>query len=253
MKICFAGLENPIIIERGYVSTLRIANQTLFARICQSLLSAKGEEALEPYTIWSEDNEQISPSSAFIPIANPFNLPLKHRSLEGNLFAKLYDETLIDESLRAKLQSINDQLNSSINSLSMQLNANYAFAIEWDLGRYLKAFDFGIETSETASLLDNLIDFVDLGADMAIDEVLLFVNLKTFLSKNDLEQFFDRVIFHGIRVLLLENQHSQIYNELESKTVVDQHFIEYNVTFQSACPPSTQGRFCSNGFGAVTY
>lgn len=253
MKMCFSGFDNPIVIERGRVSTLHIANQTLFSRICHSLLSARGEDALEPYTIWGDNDEQLTPSAAFIPIADPFDLPIKHRSLGGKISARLYDEILFDERARTELQAINAKLNSSISSLSMQFNADYAFALEWDLSRYLKAFDFGIDLSEDAPLLDNLIDFVDLGADMAIDEVLLFVNLKTFLTKNDLKLFFDRIFFHGLRVLLLENQYSQVYNEFERKIVVDQHFIEYNAVSRSACSPSTQGRICSNGFGAVAF
>ena len=88
---------------------------------------------------------------------------------------------------------------------------------------------------------------------MMINEAILFINLRTFLSKNELELLNERIIFHGIKALMLENQHTEIYSEFESKIVVDQHFVEYRSTYQSGSSSSTQGGFCSNGFGAVTF
>lgn len=253
MKVCFSGFDNPIHISEGHVTTLQISNQMLFARICQSLLSGNGEKALEPYTLWDDNDEPLSPQAAFIPIANPFDLPIKHRSLGGKIASRLYCEMLLDENVRQELQGFHDKTTSIINILSMQFNANYAFELEWDLARYLKTFDFGLDISDDAPLFDNLINFIDLGADMAINEVLLFMNLKTFLTKKELQQFTERVFFHKMKVLLLENQHAIIYNDLESKMTVDQHFIEYTSTHQPDCSPSSQRRICFNGFGAVTF
>ena len=253
MKVCFSGFDNPICINEGRITTLQITNQRLFARICYSLLSGKGENALEPYTLWNDNDEALSPQTTFIPIVDPFDLPIKHRSLGGKIPSKLYCEMLRDEDMRLDLQNHHAKIGSAINTLSMQFNANYAFALEWDLARYLKAFDFKLDISDDASLLDNLINFIDLGADMAIDEVLLFINLKTFLTKKELQQFIERAFFREIKVLLLENQHAIIYDDLESKTTVDQHFIEYSSIYQSDCSPSSQGRICFNGFGAVTF
>ena len=42
MKICFAGLENQIVLSGEHVSVLQIDNKALFCRICQALLSCKG-------------------------------------------------------------------------------------------------------------------------------------------------------------------------------------------------------------------
>ena len=88
---------------------------------------------------------------------------------------------------------------------------------------------------------------------MMVNAAILFINLRTFLTKNELELLNERIIFHGIKTLMLENQHAEIYSEFESKIVVDQHFIEYSSTYRPESSSSTQGRFCSNGFGAVAF
>ena len=54
----------------------------------------------------------------------------------------------------------------------------------------------------------------------------MFVNLKTFLGKIEFEQFLDRVFFHEMQVLLLENKVCDISYSHESKMRIDQHFLE---------------------------
>lgn len=75
----------------------------------------------------------------------------------------------------------------------------------------------------------------------------------SFLGKNDLAELYERMIFRGIRAILVENQNSVSYNQFERKVVVDQHFIEYEATNWSESTPLPQKRICFNGFGAVTF
>ncbi len=253
MRITFSGFDTPVDLADRGVTILQIKNEALFARVCESLLSMKGEKALEPYSVWDADGCEIASSNAFITITNPFSLPWKHKSLMGELYSRLEKEFLFDEDLRQEIQELASKLESSIHSLEFQLNANYAFGVEWNLSNYLKTFSYGIEVSDSASLLDKLIDFVDFGADMVIDKVIIFMNLKTFLTKNDLLKFQERVFFHGIQVLLLESYDSPFYRDCERKYTVDQDFVEYVFTGESECLSSPQGRICSNGFGAVTF
>lgn len=253
MRVSFAGFDNPIELSRSKIAVLQIENKALFARVVQSLLQSKGMDALEPYTVWDELGNVIPPGKAFLPVCNPFCLPWDHKSLAGGLYAKLESVLRIDEEASAKLQLLGSRLRSEICCMGFDLNGDYGFAVEWELRRFLKAFGFGIEPQEGASLLDNLIRFFDYVADMAIVETLLFVNLKTFLTEKELSSVYERLFFHGIRALLLENHESKHYNELERKTVVDQHFVEYEIIGWSESPSSTQGGICPNGFGAVAF
>lgn len=253
MMISFTGFEHPIDMRDSYVLALHIANQSLFARVVSALLSGQGEQASEPYTLWGDDGKELCASNVLLPIANPFDLPWKHRRLLGALYSRLEEALLVDEDLRLEMQELHSEMMSCVNQIGFRFNAEYDFGVEWELRHYLKAFDYGIGFQEANSLLDNLIQFVDLAADVAFDMVLLFVNLKTFLGKNDLAELYERMIFRGIRAILVENQNSVSYNQFERKVVVDQHFIEYEATNWSESTPLPQKRICFNGFGAVTF
>lgn len=253
MMIVFSGLDRPVCVKTKCVTIMQVASQSLFARIVSSLFSEEGELACEPYTLWEDDEREIRATEAFISVANPLDLPWKHKLLTGALHKRIEECLSLDEDLRFKVQQLNAELMSCVACVGFQFNADYEFKVEWRLRHYLKAFDYSLAVPESNTLLDNLILFVDLVADMCANRTLLFVNLKTFLSRKDLSELYSRVLFHGIPTLLIENQKSEVYDDFEQKIVIDQHFVEYVIEKSSECPSSTQRRICSNGFGAVTF
>lgn len=246
MKIVFSGFEHACnVIEKG-ITVLQISRERLFARICESLHSLEGESAVEPYTVWNEQGIQVSPQSEMIVITNPFSLPWTHKDLMPKLYSLLERELLFDEGLRKEFEVCHSETASLVSKLGFQFNADYAFGIEWSLKSYLKAFSYEIDLLESSTLLDRLINLIELGADTSLDKKFVFFNLKTFLSKNDLLALHERSFFYGIGLLLIENHESAIYDDIESKYIVDRDFLEYIVDGSSECTSSSQGGLCPN-------
>lgn len=253
MKISFNGMDAPIEIHERGMTILRVLNESLFARICESIVSMKGEEAKESYSIWDDDGREANAPSALFVIVNPFDLPWKHRGMTDRLYAILEEEMRFDEDLRHDMQEAHQSLESLVHRLGYQLNCDYGFGVEWSLEKYLKAFSYEANVADANSLLDNIISFVDFGADIGIDKVFVFVNLKTFLTKQELSKLNDRLFFHGMRALLLENLVFAHDERFEQEYVIDQDFVEHVFKEESERPSSSQGGFCPNGFGAVTF
>jgi CRISPR-associated protein Csn2 len=228
MKIVFSGLEHSIVVSAEYARTVEVENKTLFSRICGSLLSCKGNDATEPYSIWSDDGHEISPTTAFLPISDPFMLPWDSKDLDGHLYERIEDLLLENENTRMSVEQINDELNSCLLQLTHQINGDYAFGVEWNLKRYLKAFSFSIARSNESSLLENLNIFIDFCADMFLKRVLLFINLKEFLSEKEFRSFLDHLFFHKLAAVFLESSLDKTYYPLEKKIVIDQYFLETN-------------------------
>lgn len=252
MKVSFAGLEHVVRVDSGFVAVLEIENQALFARVCQSLISGLGADAPEPYGIW-DGEELINPKNAFVSVFNPFDLPWRHRSLGVRAQSCFADILLEDEELRSSIERLAAALKALVDGAACQLHGQYGFKVKWDVNDYLKAFGFDVCVDSEAALIDNLIALIDLAADVRLQETLLFVNLKCFLSESEFDEFAQRVFFQKIKVLLLEQKPKMQIQCHERKVIVDQHFLEEETQYQEQCPFSTQGEFCTNGFGAVTF
>ncbi len=111
-------------------------------------------------------------------------------------------------------------------SLGLGMNSDLGFSLEWDLKRYLKFMGFGVSYQGSKSFLDNLLNFFSLALDSGDKRVIAFVNLKTFLSKNDFETFLEQLSFLKTKVLLLENKQDVNQYEYEQKRAIDLDFIE---------------------------
>ena len=68
--------------------------------------------------------------------------------------------------------------------------------------------------------------FLSLALDMGDKRALVFVNLKTYLSKNDFATFAEQVFYQNAQVLLLENKLDCEAHEHERKRVIDLDFLE---------------------------
>lgn len=225
MKLVFSGLETPVEVVPGYVSTLQIDNGALFARIAQSLGCSEGRFAPEPFTVW-EGGSELRPSASLLLVSDALSLPWDDRALMGEVTKRLEREFLEDEDLRREIEAMDSALSAKLLDLGFGMNSDYGFGLEWDLKRYLKFRGFGIDSLESSSLLDNLINFLSLALDAGCKKVIVFVNLKTFLTENDAKALFDHVFYSKLNVLLLENKPDEMVYDYERKMTVDLDFLE---------------------------
>lgn len=225
MRLVFAGLEKPIELTAGECATVEVSNQTLFTRLAQSLISGEGRYSSEPYSIWEGDSE-LRPKDVLLVIDNPLQLPWDERSYMGSIVKRIEREYLEDEDLRRTVEKLQESIATQLISLGFGFNADLFFNQEWDLKRYLKFMDFGVSYQESKAFIDNLHNFLSLALDAGDKRVLTFVNLKTFLSKNDFESFLEQVFFQKTKVLLLESKQDDARYEHEQKRLIDLHFIE---------------------------
>ena len=226
MRIVFDGLEKVIEIQAGCPVVLQVENQALFSRLIQSVSSQEGRYAVEPYSVWSGESE-IASKAATLLISDVFELPWSDRSLLGEVLKRIEKNLIDDEEARLDLGKAERLLASRLMSLSAGLSADYTFGIEWDLGRSLKMLGFGVDAMPGYKLIDNLITFLSLALDSKCQKILVFVNLKTFLTKNELKFFYEHVFYTKNTVLLFENKQDSSEYQYERKYTVDQDFLEY--------------------------
>lgn len=252
MKMVFEGFSAPIQIGRDAVATLEVHDKVLFSRVCQSLLSERGEEAVEPYLVFDEKGESRSARNAFLFVLSPFDLPWEDRRLLGKVHDRVEGMILSEDAIRQEVELAARDLAERIESLGLLLRSDYELGLEWDVGKYLKSFDFGIARDQDDGLIDNLSKFLRLASDACFEKVLTFVHLKNYLTFEDIETFCEEAIFSGIQVLLLESTPDISKHQNERKVTIEQDFLQTQSATPARCPSSSQGRSCPVGFGAVT-
>lgn len=225
MIVRFEGFDYPIEAAAGVPSTVEVENNVLFARMCQSLISGEGRYSVEPYSLW-EGDEEVRPKGAFHVLSNPFALPYSERWIEEALYSRFDGMLLEDEAARSEIEALESKVRAAVALMGFRMNSDYVFGVEWQLRRYLKAFSFGVERDGGAPLIDNLLNYCSLLADASCEKTILAINLKTFLSKCEVESLYERVFFLNLRMVLLENKHDDTVYEREWKRRIDLDFLE---------------------------
>lgn len=179
------------------------------------------------HTLFGMAIEKKKPSSALLMVSDPLHLPWDDRSLIGEVFKRIEREFLEDEELRHVVEKLDSSLAERLMELGLGMNSDYGFGLEWDLKRYLKFRGFGVGERSDALFLDNLINFLSLALDAGCDKVIVFVNLKSFLTKDEVKKLYDYVFYSKLKVMLLENASDANKYEYERKTVVDLLFLEH--------------------------
>lgn len=226
MKLVFAGLEHSIELAVGETAVLQVENAALFARIVRSLQSEQGRCAAEPYTFWNGEVE-VSPSSAVMLVTDVMCLPWSERSFVAAVTKRIEREYLEDEELRMQVEAAARSLQEKLGCLTFGFNSDLGFGLEWDLKRYLKFMGLGVAVQEEKTLLDNVLNFLSFALDAGCKKTIAFVNLKTFLTENELKALYDYVFFLKLSVLLLENKKDSMIYEHEHKLTVDLQFLEH--------------------------
>ncbi len=226
MKIRFEGMEKSITVGKEAVASLVIENKVLFTRICQSLVSNLGQQAVEPYAVWDDEDRLVKQRDLFTIVVDPFNLPWDKRAFAGKLLEKLEGFLLEDDEARYALESLNESVRSCVAGVSLRMQSDYAFGSEWDAKRYLKAFGYGVDYSIDDPLFDSVIKFLAYAADMSYAGILVFVNLSAFLLDRQLREVMEQGIFLDLRLLFIDNARTSFFSGIELKYVIDQDLLE---------------------------
>ena len=120
------------------------------------------------------------------------------------------------------------------------------------MAKYLKMSHFSAEKAGR-SFFDNQIEFLNFISDASFGGAVIFVNLKKFFTQEQYIEWSNQVIFLGIQTLLIETETSIQDNSKENKQVIDLLDCSDIIFDQVGMDVSLQGRFCDNGFGAVTF
>lgn len=226
MRLVFSGLENPLKLTAGETSVLQVENSALFARIVSSLQTGLGHQAMEPYSLWEDDGE-VKPGNALMVVPDALNLPWDDRAFMTTITKRVEREFLEDEDLRMQVEEAERAIKMRLSRLNLGFNADLEFGLEWDLKRYLKFLGFGAAPQEDRSFLDNLLNFLSFALDADCRKTIVFVNLKTFLTENELQMLYDHVFFLKLSLLLLENKIDTMSYRHENKLAVDLQFLEH--------------------------
>lgn len=251
MKIVFSDVPVSVELSDKKISVLEVINNHLFALICSSLLEKDDELRELSFSLWNE-NKEIKPEQNILYVDSLLSLPWDDKKLNNKFLESVSKEINLDEKRRSRIVDAVSVINKEIFQVSSGFNASYELQTEWDMSKYLKMSHFSAEKAGR-SFFDNQIEFLNFISDVSFGGAVVFVNLKKFFTQEQYVEWSNQVIFLGIQTLLIETETSIQDNINENKQAINLLDCSDVILDSVGMDVSLQGRFCDNGFGAVTF
>lgn len=223
MKIVTNFIDNEIAVQNNNLFNIEVENKAYFYRLINEFnLISKGVISDNIFFLDEDDNELNLLNKIDLYI-DYFNIEFNSKKIINNLFKML--KTNINEEDKAKINKYYLKIKSILAKSFLDYNLPLVINDEFDIDTILKLLKVTIDSKN--NLLDNLLLLIDINNNFKINELLIFVNLKQYLTLEELNEFYKYSIYNDIKILLIDSQCYGVTNKFEKKLIIDGNLDEF--------------------------
>lgn len=223
MKLNISYIDNCIEFQEK-INVIEIENKKYLERLINDLYIISLGEIIEDIKFF-KDSEEIKMSNKINIIINYFEIDFNAKKYTTILNKKINSE--VSEKVK---DDINTQYKKIINLITPELNKNNLslnINSEYDFAEILKLLKIKINTPK--KILHKLYTLIDIEDEFKTSELIVFINLKQFLTNEEIEELYKYSLYKNINILLIETQSSKTVNDFENKLIIDEKLVEYMI------------------------
>lgn len=216
MKMITDLFSGEILIETDMVSSVIIENPSVLMRLLQNIYSSVNGQ--EEGIVLSKNHAILKPSKVIELVSTyvPFNV--NEKRVQNKLISILEKEALNEENYYRTMELL-AQIERFVNSLSEGISCR----IECTSCNPLSLIKMcGIAVSDDSiSDIERVFEYMMIVREVLGEKLFVFVNMHSFFSLDEIQNFVNTVIAHNFYVLLLDSHEYGIINHTR-RLIVDQ-------------------------------
>lgn len=223
MKININYIDNEITILRDKVLSLEIENNNYFYRLVKDFNDISQGVLVENVNFYNIDRKELNLCNKINVIIDFFNIDFNSKKILNMLYKTIKDN--IDEDTNTKINSYYNKIKNAISKTLIDFDLSLSMNEEYDIDVIFKMLKISINSKD--SLLDNLLLLIDIENLFKIDELIIFINLKQYLSKEELIELYKYSLYNEVKILLIDSQCYGATMEKEKKLIIDSNLDEF--------------------------
>lgn len=219
MKIDF--LENELTILNDTILSIEVENKKYFYRIVKNLYNILNEGFTEEIHFFENDKE-LNLTNILI-INDYFNIDLSSKKNITELYKKIMAS--MDECNNQEIRNLYNKMYKTISKLLSNIDLPLTISKNYDMESLLKLMKVSIQTKD--ELIDKLFLLIDIEKTLNLNRKIFLINLKEYLSKEELKEFYKYAVYNSVNVILIDNRTygPTIFNE--KKLIIDDNLEEF--------------------------
>lgn len=217
MKLVHPDFFCQIELQENSIPILVLEDPTCFLKYVSDLVcQSKGKEGK---WIISEEGKPLSFIKNCDVIIDPFSLDINQKKLITGLYAKLEKEVFNTELL-LEWNTIYPNLAQITDKIIESSNYQLEYCKDIELRDFLKFMNVQFYDS-SENLLEQIIDYMTLAADVLGIRLFILINFKTYFDFSQLHYLYEQAIYKKYQLLLIESNLDNTSNDLEKVIIVD--------------------------------
>lgn len=221
MKIVHPKINSRIEISDQQINVLVIETPDFLYELLTDI--KRQMDNSEGDTVLSVHEEPVSFHKYVELITDPLSIEMNNRTIVKRMLTAM-EKCGQDDVYYERTQKLMAEIETYINDLSL----NFDTAIECheiSLQQILKASELTV-ADEYARLVDRVYAYMELIREFEGDKLFIFVNLSSYIGREQLQEFANTVIGHSFQVLLIDS-HDFERLEKENRLIVDCDLCEF--------------------------
>lgn len=223
MKINFQYIDNDIVLSDNKIMVMEVENKSYFYRIINDLNLISHGNILETVIAYDNEDSEIILSNKIEIYVDYFNIELNSKKNLVFLYKTLQNS--INDEDKDNIAKYYTKIKNILSKSLLDSNLSLSINDEYDLENLLKLFKINIALQN--NLLDNLLLIIDINTMFKNNDLLIFVNLKQYLTKIELEELYKYSIYNDVKILLIDSQCYGVTSDLEKKLIIDLNLDEF--------------------------
>lgn len=225
MNLKIDYLDHKIEFLNASINVLEIQNKKYFYRIVKNFYQLSKDGYVDEFSFFNEEDKEISLNGKIQVFLNYFDFSFDSKKIINDL-TKYINEN-IDENDKNSLNNQYKKIVKIYESILNEIELPISVDDELNFDAFIKLAKFKLDDKD--DLLDNLLLAIEMEQLLNKSSLLVFVNLKQYLTKEELNELYKHSIYHNIHIILIDSQCYGTCCEYERKLIIDENLDEFMI------------------------
>ena len=220
------SLENDIIFKEEYINVLQIQDKKLFTNVINSLNDNINniDDTKERIIILDNDTE-IKIEKEVLMIIDVFNIDFNQKKIQSALYNKIEKIYKQEFERMSEFQTIFQKLQLNVLDVFNEFPFEFNYKESIGIQECLKLLGLKISNNK-GKIIDTVFSLIDVVEYLSVAKLLVFVNLKLYLSDDELKEIYKYAMYKKVNILLIETGEEKEPLENEKILYIDSDYDE---------------------------
>lgn len=201
MKYCHPFFDTAIVVGNDKINTIVIENATAFSELLRDISSSI--EGNDEQSALFAGEKQLAFSSNAELLSTFFPFELNKKTLINKIAVALEKEAITADRYEECMKLVS-ATEAFLFSLSQSFDCNLNFS-KISPSSIIKSSGLEI-VDDYNSLPEKILDYFEMVREFERDKLFFTVNLRSFLTEDEADSFFQSVVMHKFSVIMFENK-----------------------------------------------